>query len=258
MPDDVAPIAPVAAAAPVLEAREIRKVFGTLVALDGAEVSVSKGEIVGLIGPNGSGKSTLLHVVSGRTSATSGTVTLNGRDVTRAKPSDRVRAGLSIKFQLARVYLDQTVADNLLLAIQSSEPLFSLMLSRSRAQAAGTIDTLLEDFHLTHARDQIARELSHGEQQWLEIAMAMAVGPSVLLLDEPTAGMSREERLATGERIRAARSHCGVLIVEHDLDFIRGLCDRIFVLHQGKIIASGTPAQIEADPRVQEVYLTRV
>ncbi len=256
MSEAVTPVAPVVA--PVLLARDIRKVFGSLVALDGAEVSVAKGEIVGLIGPNGSGKSTLLHVISGRTPATGGTVTLGGRDVTRAKPSDRIRAGLSIKFQLARVYLDQTVADNLLLAIQSQAPLVSLMLSRSRAAAASTIDELLEGFHLTHARSQLARELSHGEQQWLEIAMAMALKPTVLLLDEPTAGMSREERLATGERIRAARERCGVLIVEHDLDFIRGLCDRISVLHQGKIIASGTPAQIEADPRVQEVYLTRV
>lgn len=242
----------------VLEARGIRKVFGTLVALESADLDVGHGEIVGLIGPNGSGKSTLLHVISGRTSATAGTVVLSGRDVTHAKPSTRIRAGLSIKFQLARVYLDLTVADNLLLAVQSSAPLLSLMLSRTRAQAAGSIDRLLEEFHLGNARDQLARELSHGEQQWLEIAMAMAVRPTILLLDEPTAGMSREERLATGERIRAARERCGVLIVEHDLDFIRGLCDRISVLHQGRIIANGTPAQIETDPRVQEVYLTRV
>jgi ABC-type branched-subunit amino acid transport system ATPase component len=242
----------------VLQARDIRKTFGTLVALEGADVTVGRGEIVGLIGPNGSGKSTLLHVISGRTPATSGTVLLGGRDVTRAKPATRIRAGLSIKFQLARVYLDQTVADNLLLAVQAAAPLLSLMLSRTRAREAGAITRLLDEFHLTHARDQLARELSHGEQQWLEIAMAMAVRPTILLLDEPTAGMSREERLATGERIRAARDRCGILIVEHDLDFIRGLCDRISVLHQGRIIADGMPAQIEADPRVQEVYLTRV
>ena len=243
---------------PVLEARDIRKVFGTLVALDGAGVSVGAGEIVGLIGPNGSGKSTLLHVISGRTSATGGAVLLGGRDVTHAKPAERIRAGLSIKFQLARVYLDQTVADNLLLAVQSRTGLGSLILSRTRAAAQAPIDELLAQFHLTEQRDMLARELSHGEQQWLEIAMALAVGPSMLLLDEPTAGMSHEERAATGERIRAARARCGVLIVEHDLDFIRGLCDRITVLHQGKIIATGTPAEIEADPRVQEVYLTRV
>ena len=245
-------------ATPVLEARQIRKTFGTLVALEDASVSVGRGEIVGLIGPNGSGKSTLLHVISGRTPTTSGTVLLGGRDVTRVKPAERIRAGLSIKFQLARVYLDQTVADNLLLAVQSRAPLLSLMLSRTRAREATTIDGLLEDFHLTGARDLLAGELSHGEQQWLEIAMAMAVQPTVLLLDEPTAGMSREERMATGERIRAARERCGVLIVEHDLDFIRGLCDRINVLHQGQMIADGTPAQIETDPRVQEVFLTRV
>ena len=245
-------------AMPVLQARGIRKVYGTLVALESADLDVGQSEIVGLIGPNGSGKSTLLHVISGRTPATAGTVVLGGRDVTHAKPSTRIRHGLSIKFQLARVYLDLTVADNLLLALQSTTPLAALILSRTRTKAAPAIDRLLEEFHLAAARDQLARELSHGEQQWLEIAMAMALDPTVLLLDEPTAGMSHEERVATGERIRAAGQRCGVLIVEHDLDFIRGLCHRINVLHQGRIIASGTPAQIEADARVQEVYLTRV
>ena len=244
--------------APVLEARGIRKTFGTLVALESADLSVGIGEIVGLIGPNGSGKSTLLHVISGRTSATAGSVLLGGRDVTRAKPSSRIRAGLSIKFQLARVYLDQTVNDNLLLALQASAPLLSLLLSRTRARAFAPTEQLLEEFHLADSRNLLARELSHGQQQWLEIAMAMALQPTVLLLDEPTAGMSREERLATGERIRAARARCSVLIVEHDLDFIRGLCDRISVLHQGRVIATGSPGAIEADARVQEVYLTRV
>lgn len=241
-----------------LEVRAVRKTFGALVALESADLDVDVGEVVGLIGPNGSGKSTLLHVISGRTAATSGSVRLGGRDVTHAKPSTRVRAGISIKFQLARVYLDQTVVDNLLLAVQSTTPLLSLLLNRTRAQSAERIDQLLEAFHLTAARSLLARELSHGQQQWLEIAMAMALRPTVLLLDEPTAGMSHEERVATGERIRAARETCGVLIVEHDLDFIRGLCDRISVLHQGRVIATGTPAEIETDTRVQEVYLTRV
>ena len=244
--------------ATALEVRAIRKTFGSLVALESADLSLSVGEVVGLIGPNGSGKSTLLHVVSGRTPATSGSVRLAGRDVTHAKPSTRVRAGLAIKFQLARVYLDHTVVDNLLLAVQSMTPLRSLLLSSTRAQFAERIDQLLEAFHLTETRNQLARELSHGQQQWLEIAMAMALRPTVLLLDEPTAGMSQEERQTTGERIRAVREGVGVLIVEHDLDFIRGLCDRIIVLHQGRVIATGTPDEIEADARVQEVYLTRV
>jgi branched-chain amino acid transport system ATP-binding protein len=244
--------------AAALEVRGIRKTFGALVALEGANLDINVGEVVGLIGPNGSGKSTLLHVISGRTSATAGSVRLGGRDVTHATPSARVRAGISIKFQLARVYLDQTVIDNLLLAVQSTMPLHSLLLSRTRAQFSERIEELQEEFHLTNAQSKLARELSHGQRQWLEIAMAMALRPTILLLDEPTAGMSHEERLATGERIRAVRGSCGVVIVEHDLDFIRSVCDRISVLHQGRVIATGAPAAIEADASVQEVYLTRV
>ena len=120
------------------------------------------------------------------------------------------------------------------------------------------MDTLLADFGLEAESDRLAGELSHGEQQWLEIAMAIATAPEVLLLDEPTGGMGRQERARTGELIRAAAERCAVVIVEHDLDFIRGLCDRITVLHQGRRVATGTPAEIERDPQVAEVYLTRV
>jgi ABC-type uncharacterized transport system ATPase subunit len=227
-------------------------------ALADAGIDVEAGEIHGLIGPNGSGKSTLMHVIAGRTPPDAGSVELDGRDITGDRPSARARKGLSIKFQLARVYREQTVEQNLLLALQVGTSLPGLVLSRSRKRLQPQIERALADFGLAGVRDRLAGELSHGEQQWLEIGMAMATEPKVLLLDEPTGGMSPQERARTGELIRAAAERCAVVIVEHDLDFIRGLCDRITVLHQGRRIATGTPAEIERDPRVAEVYLTRV
>ena len=242
----------------ILTATEIQKRFGLVTALEDVSLEVAGHEIHGLIGPNGSGKSTLLHVIAGKTLPDSGVVRLGGRDITKDPPSKRARQGLSIKFQLARVYREQTVSENLLLALQAREGLASLMLSRSRRRLRPRLDTLLESVGLTDARDRPAGELSHGQQQWLEIAMAMATDPKVMLLDEPTAGMSRQERAHTGEIIRAASERCAVVIVEHDLDFIRELCDRIAVLHQGRSVATGTPAEIERNPSVAEVYLTRV
>ena len=243
---------------PILAATDVQKRYGPVTALADAGIEVAAGEIHGLIGPNGSGKSTLMHVIAGRTLPDSGTVVLDGSDITTDRPSARARKGLSIKFQLARVYREQTVEENLLLALQVSTGLAGLVFSRSRARLQPEIDRALEDFGLATVRSRPAGELSHGEQQWLEIAMAMATGPKVLLLDEPTGGMSPQERTRTGSLIRAAAQRCAVVIVEHDLDFIRGLCDRITVLHQGRRIATGTPAEIERDPDVAEVYLTRV
>jgi ABC-type uncharacterized transport system ATPase subunit len=243
---------------PILVATDIAKRYGPVTALAEAGLEVESGEIHGLIGPNGSGKSTLMHVIAGRTLPDSGRVELAGREITRERPAERAREGLSIKFQLARVYREQTVAENLLLALQVRTSLVSLVFSRSRRRLEPEIDATLEDFGLSRVRDRFAGELSHGEQQWLEIAMTMATAPKVLLLDEPTGGLSPQERTRTGELIRAAAGRCAVVIVEHDLDFIRGLCDRITVLHQGRRVATGTPAEIERDPRVGEVYLTRV
>jgi branched-chain amino acid transport system ATP-binding protein len=243
---------------PILAATNVGKRFGLVTALVDVGVDIRPREIHGLIGPNGSGKSTLLHVIAGRTSADSGTVTLDGDDITGDHPAQRARKGVSIKFQLPRVYREQSVDQNVLLALQVTTPLPGLMLSRSSRGLKPQLERLLDGFGLTDVRQRRAGELSHGQQQWLEIAMAMATGPKVLLLDEPTAGMSRQERIRTGELIRGAAERCAVVIVEHDLDFMRDLCDRITVLHEGRCVTTGTPSEIARDPRVAEVYLTRV
>jgi branched-chain amino acid transport system ATP-binding protein len=246
------------ATAPAIEAIDVEVTFGALRALTGVSLHVRPGTVHGLIGPNGSGKSTLLHVLAGKQRPDHGSVAMNGVDVTAATPAQRSRRGLSIKFQLARVYPDLTVADNMLIALQAHQSLGKLLLSRTRSQLVEQTATRLDEVSLTGRGRELARSLSHGEQQWLEIAMARALDPSVLLLDEPTAGMSPQERRRTGAIIAAAGQHSGVLIVDHDIDFVKSLCTEITVLAQGAVVANGTPAAIEADPLVQEVFLTRV
>ncbi|GDX17100.1 ABC transporter ATP-binding protein [Actinomycetes bacterium] len=242
----------------LLEVISVTKKFGALTAVDKASIFINQNEIVGLIGPNGSGKSTLLHTVCGRTIATEGQILLQGLDITKQDPQDRAIAGMAIKFQLARIYLEKTVRENLLISLQAKESIWSQLRNRSLAKFEDKITSLADEFQLTEYLDEFAKSLSHGQQQWLEIAMAMASEPILLLLDEPTAGMSPKERADTAILIKKASKKCGVLIVEHDLDFIKEICDRISVLHQGNIIATGTSAEIEKDPKVKEVYLTRV
>ena len=242
----------------LLEVNSVTKKFGALTAVDKASIFINQNEIVGLIGPNGSGKSTLLHTVCGRTIATEGQILLQGLDITKQDPQDRAIAGMAIKFQLARIYLEKTVRENLLISLQAKETIWSQLRNKSLAKFEDKITSLADEFQLTEYLDEFAKSLSHGQQQWLEIAMAMASEPILLLLDEPTAGMSPKERADTAILIKKASKKCGVLIVEHDLDFIKEICDRISVLHQGNIIATGTSAEIEKDPKVKEVYLTRV
>ena len=242
----------------LLEVISVTKKFGALTAVDKASIFIHQNEIVGLIGPNGSGKSTLLHTVCGRTIATEGQILLQGLDITKQDPQDRAIAGMAIKFQLARIYLEKTVRENLLISLQAKETIWSQLRNKSLAKFEEKITSLADEFQLTEYLDEFAKSLSHGQQQWLEIAMAMASEPILLLLDEPTAGMSPKERADTAILIKKASKKCGVLIVEHDLDFIKEICDRISVLHQGNIIATGTSAEIEKDPKVKEVYLTRV
>lgn len=239
----------------LLEVSAVRKTFGALTALDGAGLIVREREFHGLIGPNGSGKSTLLKCIAGAEIANAGTIVFLGRDITRATPADRARAGMSLKFQITAVLPGLSVYDNVLLSLQAGDPMGPLMLSRSRARLHATILQTLARFRLDARSDELAGSLSHGQQQWLEIAMALARGPRLLLLDEPTAGMSPQERRATGELLAPIRASCSLLIVEHDLDFIKGVCDSLTVLDQGQVVASGRTAEVQNDARVKEAYL---
>jgi branched-chain amino acid transport system ATP-binding protein len=241
----------------LLEARGLCKIFGKLTALNGAELTVEENEFHGLIGPNGSGKSTLMKCVAGAEVASAGTVTFGGRDITQAPPAERARAGMSLKFQITSVLPALTLYDNVLLALQAQTSLPSLLLSRTRGVLHDRVMAMLEQFRLVDQAASPAAALSHGQQQWLEIAMALAPEPKLLLLDEPTGGMSLEERRVTGELLQPIKQRCSLVIVEHDLDFIRDICDRLTVLDQGSVLDCGSVRHIQSSPKVQEVYLRR-
>ena len=242
----------------LLEVTGLTKMFSQLRALDGVDLIVRAGTFHGLIGPNGSGKSTLLKTIAGAHAPTSGSIRFDDMDITAAPPFERARLGLSLKFQITSVLPELSVYDNVLLALQSRDGLPSLLSSRTRRILDGDVMTALDRFQLAGRADDLAGELSHGQQQWLEIALALACRPKLLLLDEPTGGMSPEERRVTGELLRPIRSECTLVIVEHDIDFIKNLCDWLTVLDQGRVLDEGSVEQIERSTKVQEVYTSRV
>jgi branched-chain amino acid transport system ATP-binding protein len=242
----------------LLEVTALTKMFGQLRALDGVDLTVRTGTFHGLIGPNGSGKSTLLKAIAGAHAPTSGTIRFDDMNITDAYPFERARAGLSLKFQITSVLPELSVYDNVLLALQSRERLASLVSSRTRRTLDDDVMGALDRFGLAGRADDLAGVLSHGQQQWLEIALALACRPKLLLLDEPTGGMSPEERRVTGELLRPLRSECTLVIVEHDIDFIKNLCDCLTVLDQGRVLDEGSVEEIEHSIKVQEVYTSRV
>jgi len=242
----------------LLKVTSLTKMFGQLRALDGVDLTVRAGTFHGLIGPNGSGKSTLLKAIAGAYAPTSGTIRFDDINITGAPPFERARAGLSLKFQITSVLPELSVYDNVLLALQSRDRLVSLLSSRTRRILDDKVRAALDRFGLAGRADDLAGVLSHGQQQWLEIALALACRPKLLLLDEPTGGMSPEERRVTGDLLRPIRSECTLVIVEHDIDFIKNLCDCLTVLDQGRVLDEGSIEQIEHSTKVQEVYTSRV
>ena len=234
------------------------QMFGEFTALDGVDFDVEAGQFHGLVGPNGSGKSTLMKCIAGAIVPTRGQVRFAGADITRRRPDERAHAGMSIKFQITSTMSRLSVYDNVLLATQARGTMLDLLRSRTRGALHDHIMESLARFKLVERAHDLAGVLSHGQQQWLEIAMALASEPRLLLLDEPTAGMSLEERKATGELLLPLQTSCTMVIVEHDLDFIRDICDMLTVLDQGRVVGSGTVTEMQQNPRVQEVFLSRV
>ncbi len=242
----------------LLKINSISKKFGVLQALNEVNISIKKNTFHGLIGPNGSGKSTLLKTIAGAHYADSGEIIFKNSNITNNSPELRSQKGLNLKFQITAILPQLTVYDNLLLALQTNHSIWELISSKSKYLYYEKIIEVLENFKLIKKVDTLAGELSHGLQQWLEIAMVVVKKPELLLLDEPTAGMSPQERQVTGELLVPLKSYCSLIIVEHDLDFIKDICDYITVLDQGKVLETGSIEKIRTSKKVQEVYTTRV
>ncbi|MFI6477449.1 urea ABC transporter ATP-binding protein UrtD [Nonomuraea sp. NPDC050663] len=239
----------------MLELRDIQVDFDGFKALGGVDLTVAEGELRFLIGPNGAGKTTLIDVITGLTRPTSGTVTFDGHNLVGRKEHHIVRLGVGRTFQTAVVFEELTVLENLDLAASFRKPLWSLMKQRKGVTEA--VEEALSRTGLEELAERSAGVLSHGQRQWLEIGMLLAQRPRMLLLDEPVAGMSREERERTGELLTGiARDHT-VIVVEHDMEFLRRYASQVTVLHEGTVLTEGSVDQVRADPRVQEVYLGR-
>ena len=238
-----------------LEVRGLNVVFDGFHAITDLDFTVEPGELRFLIGPNGAGKTTLIDVVTGRTRPASGSVRFNGHELIGRREHRIVRLGIGRTFQTSVVFEQLTVLDNLDLAANFRRPLTSLL--RARRGVSDEVAAALETTGLGGLANRPAGILSHGQRQWLEIGMLIVQKPSLLLLDEPVAGMSRSERERTGDLLReVARDHT-VVVIEHDMEFLRRFASTVTVLHEGKLLCEGTVAQVQADPRVQQVYLGR-
>jgi len=241
---------------PILETENLGKSFGRFRALDGVSVAFPAGGITAVIGPNGAGKSTFFNLISGAFPPSEGQVRYKGRDITGLPPHGFARIGIAKSFQITNVFPHLTAHENVRVAAQAQRSRFGLFRSRSRLSGlAEKAEALLVDVGLGNRMTRLARELAHGEQRALEIAMALASDPELLLLDEPTAGMSPEETLEMMALVRRLAQQRTLVLVEHKMKLVMDLCQRLIVLHQGQLLAEGTPDAVRAHAEVRRVYL---
>jgi branched-chain amino acid transport system ATP-binding protein len=233
---------------PILSTRALEKRFGGVRAVAGVDFSLQPGELRCLIGPNGAGKSTFFKMISGQLKPTSGEIRIAGHDMLNAEAHQIARSGIGIKNQVPDVMNGLSVRENLWLAAAS----------RHRGAAIGrSVDRIAERLALTAILDRLVGELAHGQRQWVEIGMVIVCEPRIVLLDEPAAGMSDEETVLTAELIREINKDMTIVVVEHDMQFIRRIARTVTVFHQGRILIEDSFDKIAADPTVREVYLGR-
>jgi urea transport system ATP-binding protein len=227
-------------------------------ALNDLSMVIEKGEMRAIIGPNGAGKTTMMDVITGKTRADTGDVYFDGTvDLTRLDEAAIATLGIGRKFQKPTVFESHTVEDNLELALAGARGPFDALFSHLSSAAKERIDELLGIIRLTEKRHTLAKYLSHGQKQWLEIGMLLAQEPKLLLVDEPAAGMTDAETEATAELLKEIAKEKSVVVVEHDMAFVRALGVKVTVLHEGSVLSEGTIDHVSADPRVIEVYLGR-
>lgn len=240
----------------ILNVRGLTVRFGTLVAVSDVSFDAQRGHITSVIGPNGAGKSSLFNLISGAIRPSAGQVLFEGRDMTGQRPDKMLAAGLARSFQITNLFFELPVRENLRLAAQFVENGRGLFRGIAASRVAlARVDELIERFALQTRADELAGFLSHGEQRRLEIAVALAARPRLLLLDEPTQGMSHADTQDTEALIRSlAAEGLSLLLVEHDVELVMNLSDHVVVMHQGAMLAEGPPLQVRADPAVQAAY----
>jgi urea transport system ATP-binding protein len=239
----------------ILVVEDLTVSFDGFRAVDALSLSVDRNELRVIIGPNGAGKTTLLDMICGKTKPTSGRVIFNDVDITSLTEHQIVRAGVGRKFQTPSVYEDLTVLENLEISLPHTHGVFQSLTFRRTPEVMDRIHAMAEKIYLIEAIHNRAGQLSHGQKQWLEIGMLLMQGSSLLLLDEPVAGMSPREREQTGDLLNLIAAGKSVIVIEHDMDFVKRIAHKVTVLHQGRLLSEGSVSEVKQDPRVIDVYL---
>ncbi|GAC1037320.1 urea ABC transporter ATP-binding protein UrtD [Pseudomonas sp. No.117] len=242
-------------AKPVLAIEGLTVSFDGFKAVNDLNLYVDRNEVHVVIGPNGAGKTTVLDLICGKTRATAGSIEFNGRELTKMKEFDIVRAGVGRKFQNPSIYENLTVFENLEMSYPEGRKVFGALFFKRSAAVVARVAEVAEQIFLAELLHQQADLLSHGQKQWLEIGMLLMQDPELLMLDEPVAGMSVSERSQTAELLNRISQGRSVLVIEHDMEFVKSIAHKVTVLHQGKVLAEGSMEAVQGDPKVIEVYL---
>lgn len=229
--------------------------FDGFKAVDSLNLYIDKGELRVIIGPNGAGKTTVLDLISGKTKATSGSIRYNNIELTTMREHKIVRTGIGRKFQTPSIYEKLTVFENLELSYPYGRTVWGSLAFKRSKEVVERIHAVAEEIFLTDMLDESAELLSHGQKQWLEIGMLLVQNPELIMLDEPVAGMTAKERDATAVLLKKIAKERSIIIIEHDMDFVAKIADRVTVLHLGKILKDGTMDEVRNDKVVQDVYL---
>ena len=241
---------------PILEVKGITRCFGKFQALNNINVAFMPAELTAIIGPNGAGKSTFFNVISGGVPPSTGQVLFEGRDITGLAPHEFARSGIAKSFQITNVFKQLSTHENVRVALQMRASRFQIMRPRQGyVELIERADALLARVGLTDSRNKLAGDLAHGQQRSLEVAMALACDPKLLLMDEPTAGMSPQESAVMMNLIAQLSAERTIILVEHKMKLVMGLCRRLIVLHHGELLAEGTPDDIRNNAEVKRVYL---